>query len=218
MFEKGQKHELQFERIVFFSDAVFAIAITLLIIEVKVPHLEPGIGSREFVIALLRLLPNFIGFFVSFLVIGAYWVGHHRIYGMIVDWNYGLIWRNILFLLAIAFMPFATAFFSEYVTEFVPMLVYGLTFAAAGFLEIIQFRYAIKNNLLDPAADPRDAQLLMWRMSVLPAAGLLAILIAVFAPLFAGIAFMVIPIAHRIIKSKFAKPVATSDTQTTDEN
>lgn len=204
MFGKSQHHELQLERIVFFSDAVFAIAITLLIIEVKVPHLDHAASSGEFGIALLRLLPNLIGYFFSFLVIGAYWVGHHRIYGMIVDWNYGLVWRNIWFLLWIAFMPFATAFFSEYVTSFVPMLLYGLTFSAAGIMQIVQFRYAFNNGLLDPNVDAVNVKYITWRMAVLPAAGVLAIAIAAVAPFLAGFAFMAIPIAHKIIRKKFA--------------
>src|SRR5512139_4002852 len=93
---------LQLERIVFFSDAVFAIAITLLIIEIKVPHLDATATDRDFLIALARLIPSFIGYFFSFLVIGAYWIGHHKIYGKVVDWDYGLIWRNVFFLMAIA--------------------------------------------------------------------------------------------------------------------
>src|SRR5215211_7689421 len=98
----ADRRALQLERIVFFSDAVFAIAITLLVIEIKVPQLEHAASSRDFAVALIRLIPSFVGYFFSFLVIGAYWVGHHKIYGQIVDWNYGLIWRNVFFLMAIA--------------------------------------------------------------------------------------------------------------------
>jgi uncharacterized membrane protein len=198
-------HSFQLERIVFFSDAVFAIAITLLIIEIKVPHLEHTDSDRDFVIALVRLIPNFIGYFFSFLVIGAYWVGHHRIYGMIVKWNYGLIWRNVFFLMAIAFMPFTTAFFSEYVGRLVPIVLYAAAFSLAGGLEILQWRYAIKNGLTDPHVDRAELDHLTWRIAVLPMAGVGAILIGLVKPIFAGFAFMLIPIAHRIIAAKFRK-------------
>ena len=211
-------HGLQLERIVFFSDAVFAIAITLLIIEVKVPHLEHAASDRDFAIALVRLIPNFVGYFFSFLVIGAYWVGHHKIYGQIVSWNYGLIWRNVFFLMAIAFMPFTTAFFSEYPTELVPLLMYASTFAAAGALEIFMFRYAIRNRLTDPAADPTELAHLTWRMAILPAAGIAAMLIGMIKPIFAGFAFMLIPIAHRVIKSRFDRKPEREISELTEQN
>ena len=196
---------LQLERIVFFSDAVFAIAITLLIIEVKVPHLEHTASEREFAIALVRLIPNFVGYFFSFLVIGAYWVGHHKIYGHIVDWNYGLIWRNVLFLMVIAFMPFTTAFFSEYVTHTVPVVLYASAFALAGVLEIVLWRYARKSGLTDASAAEADLDHLTWRMAVLPAAGIAAGLIGLVQPMFSGFAFAMIPIAHRVIGMRFRK-------------
>ena len=209
-------HSLQLERIVFFSDAVFAIAITLLIIEIKVPHLDHAASDREFAIALVRLIPSFVGYFFSFLVIGAYWLGHHKIFGTIVDWNYGLVWRNIFFLMAIAFMPFTTAFFSEYVTQLIPIVLYASAFAMAGALEILLFRYAIRNGLTDPAVDRTELDHLTWRMSILPAAGVGAVLIGMVKPVFAGFAFAVIPIAHRLIAMKFRKEGKTSEL--TNEN
>lgn len=196
---------LQLERIVFFSDAVFAIAITLLIIEVKVPHLDHAATDREFVMALVKLLPNFVGYFFSFLVIGAYWIGHHKIYGHIVDWDYGLVWRNVFFLLAIAFMPFSTAFFSEYVSRMVPIILYATSFTMAGVLEVILWRYAMRKGLTDPATSREELNHLTWRMSVLPAAGVLSAIIGFFAPIFSGIAFAFIPVAHRLIGAKFRR-------------
>ena len=70
------------ERLIFFSDAVFAIAITLLIIEVHPPHLPFGSPWQAYVNALRTLWPNLFGFFVSFFVIGAFWSGHHRAFGL----------------------------------------------------------------------------------------------------------------------------------------
>ena len=109
------KHEpesgLSFERVVFFSDAVFAIVITLLVLELKVPHLEehtdPALRG-----ALFNLLPRVAGFVISFLIVGLMWIEHHRIFG-IANYNAGLLWRNLLLLLCISFVPFPTALFSE---------------------------------------------------------------------------------------------------------
>jgi uncharacterized membrane protein len=118
----GGKTDHALERLVFFSDAVFAIAITLLVIEIHAPHLEEGATIEETIRALAQLIPNFIGFAISFAVIGAFWSGHHRAFnlagrydGRIIVWNLGLLG-------AIAFMPFVTAFMSSN---------YGMTLPAA---------------------------------------------------------------------------------------
>jgi uncharacterized membrane protein len=217
MAEENRK-TLQLERIVFFSDAVFAIAITLLVIEIKVPHLEHTATEREFAFAVLRLIPSFVGYFFSFLVIGAYWIGHHKIYGHIVDWDYGLVWRNVFFLMAIAFMPFATAFFSEYTMRRVPIVLYASVFTLAGVMEIVLWRYAVRKGLTDPGVDRAELDHLTWRMSVLPLAGVAAILIGLIKPIFAGFAFALIPVAHRIIGSKFRKKEGKKESESTDED
>jgi uncharacterized membrane protein len=194
------------ERIVFFSDAVFAIAITLLIIEIKVPHLEREAPDREFWLALLKLVPNFFGYFFSFFVIGAYWIGHHRIYGHIVRWDYGLVWRNILFLMAIGFMPFSTAFFSEiFPPRFVPLVLYAATFSTAGLLELWQWRYAVKKQLVEDSLSPAIVRHFSWRMMTLPIVGVASILIGFVNPAFSGFAFFMLPIVQKIIKSKFTE-------------
>lgn len=194
---------LQMERIVFFSDAVFAIAITLLVIEIKVPNIENPASEMDFVFGLLTKIPQLIGFFVSFLVIGAYWVGHHRIYSNIVQWNYGLIWRNLWLLMAIGLIPFSTAFFSEYVTHFVPLTFYALNLAIAGVIQNIQWRYAVKQDLVDKSFSKIDIKYLTWRSAMIPVACAAAILIGLITPLLAGFAFWTLPIGAIYIKRHF---------------
>ncbi len=134
---------LSFERIQFFSDAVFAIAITLLIIEVKVPHIpheafsEAALGH-----ALVEMLPKFAGFFFSFFVIGLMWIEHHRIFQYIGNYDLGLIGRNLLFLLFVAFIPFPTALFSEYFTSQTAFVMYVAGFALAATAKAFIWRYA----------------------------------------------------------------------------
>jgi len=114
MSGSAERERTLLERLTFFSDAVFAIAITLLVIEVHVPEIHPATeaGLQQ---ALLDQTPKYIGFLVSFLVIGRFWLGHHRMFGILRRADNRLIVANMALLLGVAFMPFPTAVFSEYV-------------------------------------------------------------------------------------------------------
>ncbi|MBK9959255.1 MAG: DUF1211 domain-containing protein [Chitinophagaceae bacterium] len=90
------RKEFQLERLILFSDAVFAIAITLLVIEIKIPELpHDSVTDKGLLIALRNLIPKFIGFLVSFLLIGQYWIVHHRLFGYVINFTDRLIWLNI---------------------------------------------------------------------------------------------------------------------------
>jgi len=104
----------QLERLTFFSDAVFAIAMTLLVVEVKLPALHHPTGP-ELGQALINLIPNYVGFLVSFLVLGRFWLAHHEVMGLLKAADRRLVSTNLLLLLAVAFMPFPTAIISEYI-------------------------------------------------------------------------------------------------------
>lgn len=118
----GPGHAL--ERLIFFSDAVFAIAITLLIIEIHVPEVHAPYTDAAFVRALAPLGLKFVSFFVSFFVIGAFWAGHHRAFDCARHWSPRLILPNLCMLGAVAAIPFFTAFSSEYYGHRVPSALY----------------------------------------------------------------------------------------------
>src|SRR5688572_4531447 len=89
------------ERLIFFSDAVFAIAITLLVIEIHVPQIESGAPDLAYWGALAQLIPNFVGYAVSFGVIGIFWAGHHRAFCLSGRYQVRAALWNLVFLGAI---------------------------------------------------------------------------------------------------------------------
>lgn len=124
-----------------FSDGVFAIVITLLILEVKVPHLEPGYSREETWAALKAVAAPFISFIFSFFVIAIYWVNHHHYMHMIAHSNWKLLWLNIHFLFWLCIIPFTTNFIGEYPLEPVAVACYSfvMTMAAAAFVMTGQY-------------------------------------------------------------------------------
>ena|SRR5437762_1754396 len=138
------RKEFQLERLILFSDAVFAIAITLLVIEIKIPEIpKETLTENRLLQALAHLIPSFLGFLISFLLIGQYWIIHHRMFGYVINFSERLIWLNILFLLAIALMPFSTRFYGEYALRPVitPVIFYTGNIAMLGIVNFFMWRY-----------------------------------------------------------------------------
>jgi uncharacterized membrane protein len=130
----GTDHAL--ERLVFFSDAVFAIAITLLVIELHAPHLPRGASDAAHWRALAQLIPSFMGYAISFAVIGQFWMGHHRAFALARHYDGRVLPWNMALLATIAFMPFVTAYLSAHFSDRVPTLVYCLVMLLAAALNL----------------------------------------------------------------------------------
>jgi uncharacterized membrane protein len=139
-----ERQKFQLDRIALFSDAVFAIAITLLVIEIKVPvvSFDRALFDHEFSHALREMIPEFIGFFISFIVIGSYWRAHHTIFGYVTDYNRKLISLNTWFLLTIVCMPFTTAMMSKYIF-FRPYVFYCVNVILSGLIQLRLWHYII---------------------------------------------------------------------------
>ncbi len=101
------------EQILFFSDAVIAITITLLMLEIRLPSEPDGLSDLALLTALGQTWPLVLGYMVSFLVIAAFWVNHHQKFHFIRRTNGRLVWLNFLFLLVIGLIPFATGVISH---------------------------------------------------------------------------------------------------------
>jgi TMEM175 potassium channel family protein len=131
-----------------FADGVLAIAITLLILEVKVPHVEGrALGS-----ALLHQWPSYAGFLVSFLTIGIIWVNHHHMFKLIGRSNHAFLMLNVVFLMTICILPWPTALIADYVRDpegrVVATVVYGGVMTSVAVMFNLVWRYASTNSRL----------------------------------------------------------------------
>ncbi|MEI7035448.1 TMEM175 family protein [Fulvimonas yonginensis] len=187
----------QLERLTFFSDAVFAIAITLLVIEVHVPHLDTR-DDGAYLQALAALTPSFMGFALSFLTIGALWMAHHRVFGLLDIHHERLLWPNMLLLMVVAFMPFATALMSANPLARVPELFYAGTLLVAGLLQHWLFRRALAPGLVRPGVPPEDIAALRWRSLGLPTAAAIAWIVAWWLPAWNDFLLLAIPLLVRL--------------------
>jgi uncharacterized membrane protein len=132
------------ERIEFFSDAVIAIAVTLLAIDIKPPEVE----LTQLPMALVGLAPRLGIFALSFLIIGSFWVGHHVTFTFIRQYDYRLVWLNLVFLLFVALIPFASALLGAYLFEQTAVMIYSTIIASAGFSRAGIWEYAVRNHRL----------------------------------------------------------------------
>jgi uncharacterized membrane protein len=142
--EHGRDNEKVLGRILTFSDGVFAIAILLLLIDIKLPA---GTSTTDLGAALVSLWPNYLAFFISFVVIGLYWSAHVRLFREIVRYDWGLIWLNLLYLLFIVIIPFSSSVLSIHFVK-LSVVMYATTIAAAGYANTIVRIYSTKRRRL----------------------------------------------------------------------
>jgi uncharacterized membrane protein len=171
VFERGTATE----RLVFFSDAVFAIALTLLVIDIRVP-LDVDGGSAA---VLLDALPSIYAYVLSFYVIAVNWMGHHRKFAHIKRFDARLITLNFLLLFVIAFVPFPTSMLAEYPGEVTSVVLYAGVVSALSLLQSLMWGYAFGHGFVDRDVDVALHRYLRRNLLSVPAVFLLSILIAV---------------------------------------
>jgi len=154
-FKRGQLHLTRIEA---FSDGVFAIVVTLLVLELKLPVLNERASVSELAHQLYELAPKFLSWLISFIIVCKFWLNHHHVLGLARHADYGLVWLNSIFLMGQAFIPFPTAMMGEYVTNRLAVSIFGCVFAVNTLLFIALQRYIVRNLIkpeLAAAQDPR---------------------------------------------------------------
>jgi uncharacterized membrane protein len=178
------------------SDGIFAVAMTLLILDIKVPAVADAAQlPRE----LLALWPKCASYAISFLMLGIYWVGQHAQFHLIRHTDRALLWINILFLMTISFVPFSTALLSSYPEQQIAVVVYGANLIAIGLILYGHWSYATRGRrLVDPELDASTVRHATRRILVGPAMFALALAVSFFSITAALAIFALTPLWYLI--------------------
>jgi uncharacterized membrane protein len=200
---------LEYDRVLFFSDAVFAIAITLLVVDLRVPDEVLNAGDQ-----LHDDKYRILGFAISFLVIGLFWMGHHGLFRYITALDRPVIFLNLLFLGTIAFLPYPTALlFASSTKQVAATVFYAACVAGAGLVELAIWLFALRADGLVPASiSPASRRYVTAQILPTPVVFGLSIPVAFVAP---GVApftwILLVPIGRLLPRIMRAKETAKPD-------
>jgi len=195
----AEARPLAFERVVFFSDAVFAIAITLLALDLRLPQMAEDLTSSQLNAALVDLTPKLFGYALGFVVIGQYWLVHWRRFLSIRDIDGRLAAINLLQLGFVAILPFPTSLLAEDGDLPAPVVLYALTVAAIGLSGTLSWLYAIRAGLVEPGMPRMGANLATLRGLTVPAIFLLSLPLILVHPYVAAVGWLLILPAQRLL-------------------
>ena len=194
------KMNFQVERFITFSDGVFAIVITIMVFELKVPEITlPDIPSDHLLWGKLsKMALKFFGFFISYGIVGHYWSVHHRIYGYALKYTTALLWINLGFLLTVALLPFSSALLGDYSSHTdmqLPYAVYVLNICLVAFMNTWMWIYISnpKRDLLTRKISLARIKLGVYRSLVIPIIFLISFLVSFLFPVISRFMLLLIP-------------------------
>src|SRR6266581_2939961 len=149
LLKRFAQGELRLGRIEAFSDGVFAIVVTLLVLELRVPILHDRSSVGELGHQLVDLAPKFLSWLISFIIVCKFWLNHHHVLGFARHATYGMVWLNSIFLMFQSFIPFPTALMGEYPMNPLAVSLFGVVMAVNTLLFIALQSYILR-NLIKP--------------------------------------------------------------------
>ena len=185
-------HGLPKNRLETLVDGVFAIAMTILVLELRAPDtLGPG-GLAQ---SLFDLRARFATFVISFIVLGVYWFAHHQVFHFVLRVNRTLVWLNILFLMGIALVPFAASVMGAHTDDSIALSLYGAVLgllAALGYL--IWWYMTGDRGLIEPGLDAKLIHKVRVWLAIGPVITPVAIVVSFVSTTLALLIYLALPV------------------------
>jgi uncharacterized membrane protein len=193
---------LRFERVVFFSDAVMAIAITLLIIDIRPPETTDA-AYPDALLAMLRHPEPFVAVAIGFYVLGSYWMSHRAVFALMVHSSPGVLWANLLFLFGVAIQPFFTMALAAHAPNVVSVAAYAACQVFTGLALWVVWLTALRRpDMLAPTVTPRRRRFVHLQLVRGPIVFALSVAVAIVASPIAGMATWAASIPVAIITAR----------------
>ncbi|MET4062113.1 putative membrane protein [Arthrobacter sp. UYP6] len=195
------------ERTTFFSDAVFAIAMTLLAVDIKIPQVPDGDLGR----AVAEQWPEFAAYLLSFAVAGTYWLSHHRLFRLLKGFTAGFQRLNLVLLFFIGLLGYATDMLAFHADQAIGVVIYAATLGLIGAANTSLWLYAGRHKMFQEDVDPRLVTFARVRAPVTPAVFLLSIPVALLNPIAGILSWLAIPLVNaglRVWGSRLPGPEA----------
>ena len=200
------------------SDGVFAIAMTLLVLELKIPDLPKDVSQAELLARLREMLPHFYSYALTFVLSGVFWIFHHFTFHFIRHTTRLLLWLNTIFLMFVSLLPFSTHFMADYMRHSVAQMFYFGNQTMLALILRSEWLYARKAGILDVKPDDHWGQRLPGRLNTLCVACATAFTIGYFKPGFSQDVFVLVFIGGLLLlKLPNRRPAATADTRVREE-
>lgn len=151
------------------SDGVFAIAMTILVLDLVDQNATKNISEKELLTALTTLLPKFLSFFLSFLTLGIFWIGQMTQFDFINKYNRKLTWFTVMFLMFVSILPFTTTILSNHFNNKVSILLYWINILLIGIISWLHWEVAAKQSFLNIAGQEKKNIIKLFRNRVLTA-------------------------------------------------
>jgi uncharacterized membrane protein len=177
--------ETEFNRVVAFSDGVFAIAITLLVLTLEIPGGVDDLGQE-----LRDRTEEFFAYGLSFAVLGKFWISHHSFFGSLARFDARLMVLNLLYLAFIALVPFTSDLLGDYSGESVAVIIYAINMAAITGIFAATVRYSLDHGLIREWAKPHTRRSAGWTEYTITAVFLVSCPIALLSPLAATLVWL----------------------------
>ncbi|WP_254524123.1 TMEM175 family protein [Natrinema caseinilyticum] len=197
------------DRLVALSDGVIAIAITLLVLEISVPTVPAG-SSLSFLPELVaEQWHEFVGYALSFLVVGLYWILHRRVFVHVERHDRGVLWLNLFFLLLVAFVPYGTNLFINYPNQF-GITFYAGVLALTGLCLALLWGYVSREDLLEEGLTSRTVLIQEARFLASPLVFILSMGVAVVDPSLAILTWTLLIPINAVLQSRLLESLERS--------